>query len=87
MLDDNGEEIMITSRNPETGKTERVPKPMLDAAGNVIMLTEEEKDKAWLDFQPKLMNFFLASPKMDASAKQVLHYIPLASVRRHNENE
>lgn len=78
----DGRPIVISVRNEKTGKTERVPKPVLGADGQKIMYNEEEKEAAWIEFQPELINYFMTHPKMETSAKSVLRYVARNSVKR-----
>lgn len=86
--DKAGKTIMVRVRNEKTGKTEEVPDPVLDANGEKIPMTDEEKEQAWIDFQPQLIRYFLTNQKMDTSAKAVLRYVPAEKLRgRRSEDE
>lgn len=86
--DAQGNDIMIKARNEKTGRVDTVPKPKLDDNGQKIPMTDEEKEEAWIKFQPELVNYFLTHPKMDASAKAILHYVKPDSINgRRTGNE
>lgn len=82
-----GNDIMIRVRNEKTGKTEEVPKPKLGPDGQKILMTEEEKEEAWIKFQPQLIQYFLTNPKMDTSARAVLRYVAPAKIRKGQRND
>ena len=79
--DEQGNDIMVEVRNEKTGAVETVPKPKLDANGQKILMNDEEKEAAWVKFQPELINYFLTHPKMDQSAKAIFHYISPKSLK------
>ncbi|MGV0949074.1 MAG: hypothetical protein ACOYB3_00070 [Azonexus sp.] len=83
----DGQPIMITQRSAKTGMSEKVPKPKLDASGQKIEMDEQMKEKAWIDFQPELIKYFLTHEQMDKSAKAVLHYISPENLKTRQRNE
>lgn len=97
--DANGEEIMIMVPRIDTGKPEKVAKPVLDVnkentspwrwpwPGGTTPLSEEEKQVAWIAFQPELINYFLTDQKMNDSARAVLHYVKPGSLKSRSRDE
>ena len=82
-----GNEVIVKQRNEKTGRVEQVPKPVLDANGNKIPLTDEEKEAAWIKFQPELINYFMTHPEMVNSAKAILHYVKPSSLENRRRGD
>ena len=55
--------------------------------GGTTPLTEEEKQVAWIAFQPELINYFLTDQKMNDSARAVLHYVKPGSLKSRSRDE
>lgn len=97
--DAHGKEITIKVPRIDTGAIEKVSKPILDVniknnspwrwpwPGGTTPLTEEEKQAQWISFQPELVKYFLTNPKMDESARAVLHHVKPSSLQARSGDE
>ena len=79
--DATGQPIMVKVTDEKTGRTKTVPKPKLDVDGNKILLSDAEKEEAWIKFQPELIGYFLNRPNMEKSARAILKYVSPSSIK------
>jgi hypothetical protein len=83
------DDILVKHKKGPNGKdlldANKKPIPVRDANGNTIPQTEEEREQSWIDFQPKLINYFMQDKKIESHAKVMLRRVAVPARGQDHE--